>query len=149
MTDLNPKARALMQLGRGAMRATTADRERIEALLRIRLGSEALPHDSGVAHTSSNISWQAMAGIASGICILGAVALVALRPAANAPVAPRGPVVPTAQSAPVRPAADSCRSPYTCPGKLSHDVVSQLPTLCQLPRRLTPSHRACAIGPSP
>jgi hypothetical protein len=112
MTDLNPKAHALMRAGRAALRATSADRERIEALLRTRLGTDALPPDTGVAHASSSISWQAVAGVVGGICILGAVALVALRPAASAPAAPvRGPVVPAAQSAAAEPPPTAAEAP--------------------------------------
>jgi hypothetical protein len=112
MTDLNPKAHALMQAGRAALRATSADRERIEALLRTRLGTDALPHDTGVAHASSSISWQVVVGVAGGICILGVVALVALRPVASAPAASvRDPVVPAAQSAAFEPPPTAAEAP--------------------------------------
>jgi hypothetical protein len=43
MTRLGPKAAALLQAGRSTHRPSRADRERVEAALRTRLGSRALP----------------------------------------------------------------------------------------------------------
>jgi hypothetical protein len=97
MTALTPKARALIQASKTALRATSADRERIEAALRVRLGSDALPLDNGVPAAPSGVVWQAVAGVATGICVVGALAVLALRPAASAPLRKVAP--PPAQSA--------------------------------------------------
>src|SRR5687768_6711267 len=43
MEPLSPEGRALIKAGRGALRPTPGDRERIEAALRSKLGVEVLP----------------------------------------------------------------------------------------------------------
>jgi hypothetical protein len=87
MTDLDPKARALIQASRLALRPSAADRARSEAALRERLGSNVLTSD-GDAKPSSSLAWRSVVGIALGVCVLGAVAFLALRPASSSP-APR------------------------------------------------------------
>jgi hypothetical protein len=121
MTALTPKARALVQAGKTALRATSADRERIEAALRVRLGSDALPLDNGVTAAGSGASWQAVAGVATGVCVLGALAVLALRPAASAPVPPaRSAAPPPAQSAlpDLPPTAAGAPAPFAVPPEL-------------------------------
>jgi hypothetical protein len=162
MTDLSPKARALMQSGRGALRATNADRERIEALLRTRLGSDALPHEPGVAQASSRLSWQAVAGVAGGICVLGAVAFVALRPAAHAPAAPaRSPVVAAPQSAPLEPpptaagvpapvapapdAVSAAETPDSQPPRVRDRLAREVALLSRATSELRAGHAAAAL----
>jgi hypothetical protein len=107
MTELDPNARALVEAGRRALRSTTADRERIEAALRARLGADALPPDASTQVAAT--SWQAVAGAAIGICVLAGVAFYALRPTvdARAPEARPAAQLPTAQT----PAA----SPHVAP----------------------------------
>jgi hypothetical protein len=67
------------------LRPAAADRERIEASLRARLGTDALPHDSGVARTHGNASWRVVAGVTTGLCVLGAAAFMVSRPGATTP----------------------------------------------------------------
>lgn len=43
MTRLGPKAAALLQAGRATHRPSREDQERVEAALRMRLGSRVLP----------------------------------------------------------------------------------------------------------
>ena len=88
MTDLKPKARALVQAGRTGLRATAADRARVEVALRARLGPDALPLDRAVTSLPRTVAWKAIAGVTVGVGVLGAVALLTLRPAASLPVQP-------------------------------------------------------------
>lgn len=120
MTTLDPNTHALIQAGRRALRSTAADRERIEASLRARLGADALPLDSGVAQVTRSIThsmgWHAAAGAAIGICVLAGVAFVALRPTASDPLpqarpATHRPAPQTAPAAPPREAPAAVREP--------------------------------------
>lgn len=64
MAALGPKARALVQEGRSALRPAAGDRERIEAALRAQLGPAALPPPSSVAPpppVGAAAGWQALA----------------------------------------------------------------------------------------
>lgn len=88
MDELKSKARALVDAGRFALRASEEDRERIEAALRARLGTAALPVDSGVAHVASATGWRVAAKFVIGVGLIGTAGVVALRPSAQTP-APR------------------------------------------------------------
>lgn len=103
MTALSPKARALVQAGRDAFRPTTADRERVETVLRARLGSGALPPDPGVTQLARTAGFQAAARVAIGACVVGGVAFLALRPSASTPA----PQADSSMQAPRAPAAPS------------------------------------------
>jgi len=105
MTALDPKARALVEAGRRALRSTAGDRERIEAALRARLGDAALPPDAGVTQVATTASWQALTGAAIGVCVLAGVALYALRPAPSAPAPDARPAThrPAPQTTPADP----------------------------------------------
>ena len=107
MTELDPKARALVDAGRRALRGTAGDRERIEAALRARLGDAALPPDAGVTQVATTASWQAIAGAAIGVCILAGVAFYALRPTPSAPALDARPAAhrPAPQTTPADPPA--------------------------------------------
>jgi hypothetical protein len=85
MDDLHPKARAVVDAGCGALRARAGDRERIEAALRARLGSSALPNEPGAAPAPRFTGWQVVARVALGAVFVTGAALVALRPDAGAP----------------------------------------------------------------
>jgi len=63
MAALGPKARALVQEGRTALRPAAGDRERIEAALRVQLGPGALPPPGSVAPPpiGAAAGWQALA----------------------------------------------------------------------------------------
>lgn len=116
MTDLNPRARALIRAGRGAWRPSADDRERIESALRERLGPDALTPESSVsAPVTKSLSWQSIAaGAALSACVLGAVAYLALRPAVNAPApAARSATVasqPVVSHVPESPVSEPARS---------------------------------------
>ena len=72
MTELSPKARALIELGRTSLRPTRVDRERIEAALQAKLASPAAPTPLSVTR---GLSWQVLTGAALGICLLGAASV--------------------------------------------------------------------------
>lgn len=134
MTDLSPKARALIDASRQVLRATHGDRERIEATLRARLGADALPPEtSPPATTTSGTSWPIASGVAVGVCVLGAVCYLALRPSASAPAprSERAPLVsrpasspPTAADEP--PTATTAASkPPTAPSPVARDRLGK------------------------
>jgi len=100
MDDLNPKARALVVAGRGALRATTGDRERIEAALRAQLGASALPDGADLARVARSAGWRAGARLAVGVAVVVGAAIVALRPAADAPAPARSAQTPPTQLPP-------------------------------------------------
>ncbi|HET8934910.1 MAG TPA: hypothetical protein VFN67_15790 [Polyangiales bacterium] len=94
MSDLSPKARALIAASRPALRPTNADRERLEAALRAKLGGEALPSDlaSGAA------LWKLVAAATISVCLLGGIALRVLQP--DPPqLAPSPPTAPQPEAA--------------------------------------------------
>jgi hypothetical protein len=105
--DLNVKARALVDAGRAALRATAADRERVEAALRARLGPDALPVEAGAPSASTPTAWRAVARLAIGVGVVIGATFVALRPATVT-----SPPSPSVQHAPApTPAAPHAVSP--------------------------------------
>jgi hypothetical protein len=97
MVALTPKARALIETGRAAYRATSTDRARIEAALRTQLGAAALPSPAPAAAKSA---WHFVPHIAAAACALGGAAFLALGPGATQPASSSSPVP---ISAPMRP----------------------------------------------
>lgn len=84
MTDLSPKARALIRSGRDAYRPRAADRARIDAALSERLGPDAVdaaPH--AAAATRHVVTWKIAAGLMLTVCVLGVPTYMVLRPAAK------------------------------------------------------------------
>lgn len=93
MAPLNSKARELVRAGRSAYRPTASDRERVEAVLRDRLGADVLPPDGGTAGISGAASWKIVSGVAIGVFALGGAGLLARRaPAARTPSAAPPPI---------------------------------------------------------
>ena len=80
MAALGPKASALIASGRKAYRPQQADRERIEAALRVRLGADALPHDANPSPLHQLSTWKLLSGAAFGLFLGGSAALWALDP---------------------------------------------------------------------
>jgi len=74
---LSPKARALIQAHREARRPTAADRERVAAALRLRLGAAVLPLDAPVKPPWLTIGRFAAA---CGVCVAGTALFLAQRP---------------------------------------------------------------------
>jgi len=80
MTDLSPKARALLRTGRTAIRPSDADRARIESGLREHLGSDALSSVPAPKTTSKILtSWPNAAALALTVCVIGLTAFMLLR----------------------------------------------------------------------
>jgi hypothetical protein len=103
VSELSPKARALLQAQRKAVRPTAADRDRIEAALRTKLGEAALPDGSVAPRAARNLSVKSITGIALGACLMGAIAFRALQPGPTQPepashAAPTLSLQPTANS---------------------------------------------------
>lgn len=73
MVELTPKARALLKTAQTALRATDADRARIDAALRARLGPDALPAKRTLTRVPSAARWQLAAAGALGIGLVGAL----------------------------------------------------------------------------
>jgi len=88
---LSPKARALIVAHRDAHRPTAADRERVTAALRARLGASVLPLDTLPATTPvrpASTRWlsggaQRLSATALGVCVVGSALFLAQRPAAT------------------------------------------------------------------
>jgi hypothetical protein len=69
---LNGDANQVVRAGRGALRATGTDRERIERALAARLGSHAFPpNPPPVAASARVLALRAIAGAAVGACVIG------------------------------------------------------------------------------
>jgi len=88
MAVLNPKALALIEAGRSALRAKPADRERVEGALRAQLGQAVLPlAASGAAHVARS-PWHFAPQLVIGVALLGSVGFWAWRPVATPPPSP-------------------------------------------------------------
>lgn len=129
MDDLHPKARAVVDAGRGALRARAGDRERIEAELRARLGSAALPDEPVAARVPSKSGWQVVARVASGVVFVAGAALVALRPDAGAPKPTRSAQVPASAPQVALPTVSS----------LEPDAVAAVPSPVPVTKKLAVS----------
>jgi hypothetical protein len=112
MTDLNPKARALVQASRRALRPNAGDRARIDAALRDRLGPDACPAQ-GDAKLSRAVRWKAAAGLALGVCVLGTLALLMLRPAGSPAPATRSAPPPQPPMAASKDSAPTSQLPVS------------------------------------
>ncbi|MET0793223.1 MAG: hypothetical protein ABW061_17005 [Polyangiaceae bacterium] len=107
LSELSPKARALMDAGRGAFDPTAADRARIQDALRVQLGAAVLPPEvTPVSATPFRPSLQLISGVVVGACVVGGALFFALRGAAPVATPPKAPAVPVVAVQPVAPAAD-------------------------------------------
>jgi len=80
---LSPKARALIQADRDALRPTAADRERVAAALRVRLGSTVLPLETPLPKRLVGNGARRSA-TAFGVCVVGSMLFLSRRPATMA-----------------------------------------------------------------
>ena len=90
MATLGPKASAVVEAGRSAIRGTDADLERVEAALRARLGAAVLPPDVTAPATPRAIGWR-LVSPAIGVCVIAGALFFALRPAPK-PIAQHTPI---------------------------------------------------------
>lgn len=118
MASLSPKGRALIQAGRRALRATPADRERIEGALRARLGADVLPPEALASPAPAAPSGWPLAAKVVATCVLGGAVVVALLPRASTPSAPPQVQSPPDQQAVAAPAIE-VRSEAGAPAALS------------------------------
>lgn len=112
VSEMSPKAAALLRAGREALRPSTADRERVTAALRVRLGHAALPLAVG-ASTSffARSAWAKVSAVGAAVGLAGGLTFLALREPTHPPL--RGPLhqidlateAGTAQPAPKAPAS--------------------------------------------
>jgi hypothetical protein len=72
MGSLNGDANQVIRAGRSALRATNADRERIERALAARLGPHAFPPNTAVTSSVRLLTARVIAGAAVGACVIGA-----------------------------------------------------------------------------
>jgi len=138
---LNPRAKALVQVGREATLPTTADRERIQRALRVRLGAAALLGSSEAAGQPMPKPWRTLlSSAAAGVGVAGTALFFALRtatpPTAPSPlpgVASATPIASTtaqapeeASSAPAVPSGATVETPSTArrmPDRLAQEVA--------------------------
>lgn len=109
MSDLSPKAAALIRAGRTAMRPSAADRERTTEALRARLGAAALPLELGISGSLfARSAWAKIAALGAAVGIAGSAVFLALHEPAATPArdpAPQVLVSPSPEAPPVAPVA--------------------------------------------
>ncbi|HTU60672.1 MAG TPA: hypothetical protein VMF89_19605 [Polyangiales bacterium] len=127
MTELSPRARALIERSRASLRPTNVDRERIEAALQAKLSSQLAP----TVEQATRGSWRMFARAGLGVCVVGVMAALVLVPEPQKPVS----------STRVPPAAVVRPLPAPTPAA----PVSELPA----PTRLAPSPEPKASVKSP
>ena len=95
---LSPKARALIQAHRNEHHPTAADRERVAAALRARLGSTTLPPHTPIPSRLMSFG-HGRAATAFGLCVVGSVLFLARRPHTTGEIATRNKPPPAVLSA--------------------------------------------------
>lgn len=127
MVALGPKARALVDAGRSALRPTEGDRDRIETALRARLGPAALPPQGSVAPppvaATAAAGWKVAAAAVLGAGVVGVALYLASGRGTTASVPPASVAAPPVASiattpparAPAAPVAERAARPDTAP----------------------------------
>jgi hypothetical protein len=115
---LSPKARALVEAGRGAQRPTASDRERIQSALKSRLGADAFrpePIVPAPPAAAAGVSWSLLAGVLAGVGVAGGLLYLALRDPSGAEIPARS--VPSAITTPhvVEPSSAPAEAPAPAP----------------------------------
>jgi hypothetical protein len=126
---LSSRASSVVKAGRRGLRATEADRQRIEEALRARIGPQALPPASAPSATAGarGLGSSAVTGAAIGVCLVGGLLLYLGR---SEPPPPPSPPVEA------RPASTGATAPLIQPAPSS------------LVPPLSPSELAMEAGPS-
>ena len=78
MSELSPRARELTRSGRALLRPTDADRTRIRAALRARLGEAALPMEVNRAAPAARPRWLRVSSVVVGVGMVGGALLFGL-----------------------------------------------------------------------
>jgi hypothetical protein len=85
MSELSPKARDLVSAGKGALRPSDADRERVLGALQARIGAPtAAPDDATVSFKSAGLN-SGWAWMAAGLVGVGIVGAILVRPDVSGP----------------------------------------------------------------
>lgn len=125
MNELGPKARALIERSRPALRPTAADRERIEAALRAKLGSETVPEIEPHSQAAAPVSSSLLTGATLAVLLLGAVTWRVFTPEPSPPSRP-APIV-ASPAAPAELPASETPSPAELPTGLAPPASSKPP----------------------
>jgi len=127
MVALGPKARALVDAGRGALRPTDGDRDRLETALRAQLGPAALPPQGSVAPppvvATAAAGWKVAAAAVLGAGVIGVASYLAAGRGTSVSVPAASTVAPLVASiavtvpaqGPVAPGAEPAAMPETAP----------------------------------
>lgn len=101
MSDLSPKAAAIVRAGRNGLQPPEAVRERITAALRSRLGDAAIPLEAGLSGSLFvKSAWVRIFALGAALGVAGGATLLALHEASPVPV--RSLQVDVAQPAEIR-----------------------------------------------
>jgi hypothetical protein len=85
VNDLSFRAAAVVNAGRGALRPSAADRERVSAALRACLGDAALPLEAGALTSLFSASaWAKVSAIGAAVGIIGGATFLASRDSGSA-----------------------------------------------------------------
>lgn len=110
MNELSQRATILVRMGRGAMQPSMADRDRISAMLRARLGDAVLPFEAGtVTLLLSRFAWAKLYWAVAAVGIGSGAALLASQ--TDAPLTDPAPALPVARVASAVPAPEKKVSP--------------------------------------
>jgi len=131
---LSPKARALIQADRDACRPTAADRERITAALRARLGASVLPVEAPIRSRVLS-SAQRRSATAFGMCVVGSMLFLSRRPSATLEQAtqPRNKPAPALVSATAMAMAPELPRPSEAPAQATVPVQAPVQALVTAP----------------
>lgn len=137
MASLSPQGRTLIEAGRRALRATPADRARVESALRAQLGADALPHEGPAAPLPPRAGVPFVAKAVVAACLVAGAALVALLPRASTPARPavRAPAPASAPQMPALDAPQETRAPETSATPFVAPAASAPPSAASVPRR--------------
>lgn len=150
----------LVRVGRGAMQPSLADRERISAMLRARLGEAVLPFEAGaVTLLLSRFAWAklywavAAVGIGSGAALLASQSAEPLANTAAPPFeriesalpAPQEPASPPAIQAPESARVVAHESAPPSPRKASDRLGQEVAILSRATGELHAGHAASAL----
>ena len=139
MTSLGPEGRALIESSRRALRPTAADRERVEAALRARLGEQALPPDAGQVPVPVRAAWRFVPTAAATVCLLGGALLFAVAPKATKSVQQTG--------VSEHPSDAAVASPSVTNDPSDEQPVLNIPTATSVPASTTPGDSPSASRP--
>jgi hypothetical protein len=111
ISELSPKARELVRLGRALNQPRVVDRERIQDALRARLGAAALPPEPSGAQSAVHASWPSGSSVIVGAILICGALLVAHRRQSEAGTPGRAPAVPMIAASSAAPVPTPSQEP--------------------------------------